>query len=291
MAPASTREAQLLKIAIETGAGEADYREFLKRAMLIGNRSGSVKGRPNLAAFSRKAGFTSRSFILEVLDGRRRLTAKSYPKVVKALALPPKLKTYFQLLVAREEADLNIESLTAEQIELRLQALRGKFLLQAEGLEGEDKAAQAIFRSRDMLDCYAALGNRERGVELGEIVNKTGLPLETCQKVLAHFVAQTVVVEKNGRFYSRNPHYIFKGLGANVGVKDCYLQSLAELRRKANGGFDQPDRAFFQSIFSVDRRKLPALKQKLWDVLNEFVESNENDEGDQIGKLVVGFYS
>ena len=279
-----TREEKFLTAALES----VDYRTFMVKAFAAGIREGA---KFNFAALSRKAGFSSRGFISEIIDGRRRLTAASYPKILKALALPKGLKTYFELLVAREEEELNPKGFERKEIDARLEQQRAQFRSRLAAQEETLKAADVLSRGRHMLDCFAALGSPETGATLEEVVSKTGLAADTCARVLAHFAQQTVAVERGGRYYSSNPHLIFSGLGDRHGAKSCYLETLGELKRKADADFKARDRAFIQSVFSVDRHKLPELKARLSEVIDEFVQESVNDDGDCVSKLLVGLYS
>ncbi len=278
------KEERLVRAALEA----KDYRGFIAGAILATAKPG---GKPNIAAISRKAGFSSRSFIGDVIDGRRRLSPASYPKLVKALGLPVKVKNYFHLLVAQEEKELNHEGLKQDQIEAKLQELRHRLGSVLENKIKEDKARDVICKGRDMLDCYAALGDPEIGATAEEIAKKTDLPLSTVEVVLRNFVAREVVTQRDGRYASSNAMLFFKDLGANEGAKACFLQSIDEMKRKANAGFTQRDRAFYQFVFSVDSARMPELKQRLWELLQEFMETHENTKGDKVAKLILGLYN
>src|SRR5262245_16374422 len=77
-----------------------DYRGFLKA--VIAARAGQ-SGRVNYSALSRRAGFSSRGYLKEVLDGKKRVVPGSLPKFVKLFRLNRNLTTLFTILVALEE--------------------------------------------------------------------------------------------------------------------------------------------------------------------------------------------
>jgi hypothetical protein len=276
-------EADLLNAAIQAES----YREFLARVLEL---KSTAEGRSNLAAFSRRAGFSSRSFVHEVLDGRRRLTAKSYPKVERALALPPRIRSHFKLLVSLEENDLNLERLNQEQIRAKLALHRHRFLTELEAKRNQAQFVEFVIRGRELLDCFAALGESNVGATLEEVMSRTGHTTMICQNVLTHFVRNKVAELKGERYIARNPMLIFNGLGRNLGAKECYLQTIGEIKRKATASFHGEDRAFYQAVISIDRHKMPALKQRLWDVFNEFVQESETETGNAVAKFLVGFY-
>jgi uncharacterized protein (TIGR02147 family) len=241
----------------------------------------------NMAALSRKAGFSSRSFIGDVIEGRRRLSPSSYPKLARALSLHARLRSYFHLLVVRDEPDLNFEQLDRLSIELRLKELRARLKNDLETALNKNKKAEALLKARDMMDCYAALGN---GATIEEVASRTGLSLNYVKFVLEHFLSNSTARFENGKYVVDNAVVFFNDLGSSQNAKACYLQTINELKRKADSGFHNVDRAFSQFVFTVDSSKMPELKKKLWELMKEFTESSEVHDGDRIAKLAIGFY-
>jgi hypothetical protein len=58
----------------------------------------------------------------------------------------------------------------------------------------------------------------------------------------------------------------------------------------ARRDFTTEEHLFFTSAFSVPRRRMPALRRALQDLILEFVDDSETPDGDSIAKLVLGFY-
>ena len=272
-------EARILRAALDS----TNYREFIWNVATAQSRV----GKPNISALSRKAGFSSRSFIGDVVDGRRRLSPSSYPMLARALSLPARLRAYFHLLVIRDEPDLNFEQVDSLCLEIRLKELRLRLQSDLETVRNKDKKAEALLKARDMMDCYAALGS---GATLPEVAKRTGLSETYVAYVLEHFVGNSTAKKDGDRYVVDNPVVFFDDLGKNQNAKICYLQTLNELKRKADAGFHAADCAFSQFVFSVAPTQMPEFKRKLWDLMREFVESAESPDGDRIAKLAVGFY-
>lgn len=262
-----------------------DYRSFLSEVFSLAEKNDP---RFSYAAFSRKAGFTSRGFVKEVVTGRKRMTAYAFPRFVKALGLPTQVKTYFNYLVALEEDELNSDGLTADQIQIRLQQLRAKFKMHLESLNSD--SAKSLFKSHQVLEVVSVLGNQQLGLSFDQIARRTRLNPQICAEVLKRLLLDDIAVEKNGRYFSKNPHFVFQGLGKNQGFKEVFLETLMNLRRKVTTSFDSREDLFFQSYFSVEKQRMPELKKRMRDLLQEFVQENENDDGDSVAKLTVGLF-
>ena len=268
----------------EAAVGAACYREFLKGtfgAIAETSRAGKF----NYAAFARKAGFTSRGFAQEVLSGRKRLTTQSYPKFVKALALPVMLKPYFSLLVAKEEPELNGDGLTETQIEENLKKLKERIKAELKLANREGTVAQVMFRHNHLLSIYSVLA---KGATLEEISRRTSIHPATVERVLEHLVVQQVVEERSGRYHSVNPLLVFKGLPGDHPVRSTFLDTVEEMKKRATSQFEQ--HLFLHAYFSVDRARLPELKKRLWDLMTEFVDQNGNDDGDGVAKMVLSLF-
>ncbi|MES2857261.1 MAG: hypothetical protein V4692_15435 [Bdellovibrionota bacterium] len=278
-------DAKVIRAALESDC----YRSFITNVIAASSKEGK---RPNIAAVSRKAGFSSRSFIGDVIDGRRRLSASSYPKLARALPLAASLKTYFHLLVIKEEDELNLEKLKSSEIDRKIEELKSKLRSRIE--QDTNENSNILLKGRDLMECHAALGNSKTGASLEDVCRKTELPNEVCFEVLKCLVDQKIAEKRSvdgiDRYFVINQLVFHKGLGGDSEVKRSYAHSVDELKRKSAAQFKSDERAFFHFVMSVDRKKMPELKLRLWDVMQEFMESSENTDGDAIAKLVVGLY-
>lgn len=280
------REKALSNIALES----SDYRAFLS-ATLDALASTQKRGKFSQAAFARKAGFKSRGFTQEVISGRKRITSQSFPKFTKALQLPRHAGAVFKLLVLRDEPDFNEENLSKETIERELGEARDRLRSDLAIDEGGEALSKSLHGHRHVLAVYAVLGNRERGASFDDIVRRTGLQPALCRRVLEHLVSQNLAREKGDRFVSINSHLVFQGLGGDHPAKNAYLETVSDLHKSAASDFSDPEKVFVQSYFSIDPRRLPELKKRLWSVVLDFVDEFDHDDGERVGKLVVGFFS
>ena len=46
-----------------------------------------------------------------------------------------------------------------------------------------------------------------------------------------------------------------------------------------------------QSYFSVDKKRLPELKERMRKLLQEFIQSAENDDGDTVAKIHLALFN
>jgi uncharacterized protein (TIGR02147 family) len=100
-----------------------DYREFLKDYL----EKTRIRNRPvNLADLARKAQFSSRSFVSDVLRGKRRITPSSLPRFKQALGLTGAWAQYFELLVMLSENDCRPARQTDEKTCEKIDAVRKK---------------------------------------------------------------------------------------------------------------------------------------------------------------------
>ncbi len=276
------KEKRLLVAALATD----DYRSCLKAIFALSARS----GRPNYSALTRKAGFSSRGFIADVVEGRRRLTPHSFPKMLKAVGSSGLLRQYLTRLVQLEEPELNHDALTFEQLQIKLKELRAKIQAKLALVEKVNVASE-LFRSQQILLVYASLGSSEPGTAVDEVSTRSGLLPTICESILEHLIRQGVVVSAAGRFRTTESTLLFEGLGDDHGFKASYLETLTELKRKASTRFNAQDQLFFQCFFSVNQHQLPELKRRMRDLAGEFVEENKAEGGDAVGRLLIGLYS
>jgi len=91
----------IMKEIIEKIFEYDNYRAFLKDYFSLMKKK---KAFFTLKYFAKKAGFNSASFCMYVIDGRRNLSYKSIPKMIKGLELRGKRATYFENLVLMNQA-------------------------------------------------------------------------------------------------------------------------------------------------------------------------------------------
>lgn len=83
--------------------------------------------------FANKAGFKSKSFLKLVIDGRKNLTGDSLAKMAKAIGLGPKAFSYFEDLVAFNQADsLKLRNLLFEKLMAYNSRNPGRLILQGQ---------------------------------------------------------------------------------------------------------------------------------------------------------------
>lgn len=263
-----------------------NYREFLAAALKT-----AAKGqRPmSYAEFSRRAGFASRSYPADVLKGNRRITPATLPQFAKGLRLKGLWKEYFALLVAQEEADVNIDRLSSSVIQQKLERLRER-ISTADATRAASATPAKFYERRGWLEVYAALGKVDRGATLSEIETRTGFSNEKCQKILSAMAMAGVVQPQSERFLPCSRHVIFAQLGGETFFQQHFLDLLRDMESAARSeGFQSKENLFFTSVFSVRKKRVLELRERLRDLLLEFADTSEEAEGDGIAKICLGF--
>ena len=263
----------------------SNYRQFIQLRLGEGQR------RVNYAALSRRAGFLSRSYPRDVVNGGRRITASSLAQFSEGLQLRGDLRTYFETLVAIEEPDAAPQlSRKTNRPELKNRLLKIKSRLLRKRIEKKDAAD--MFRTyRRWLEIYAALGTLENGESLIEVSKKIKIPEKLCKEVLAHMTSQGFVRydESVDRYFATQSHLVIPDMGGSSFVKQYFVESLSQVNQWANVGFDSSDRLFWNSVFSIDSKKAAEFKTQLRDLLIRFADQAESPQGDSVARVLVGF--
>jgi hypothetical protein len=206
------------------------------------------------------------------------------------LGLPFQLRKYFALLVMRDEAEFNDQNLSREEIEAKLAAvkerIRGQVAFESESSDGQGPH-QEIFKATQFLSVYAVLGCRN-GSDIDDVVRKTGLHPAVCRGVLHHLVQSKLVTEKAGRYKSVHSHLVAQHLPGDHEFKTAYLETVEHLKKRATADFDSAESLYIHSYFSIDRKRLPEFKKRLWSLVLEYIDSCDDDEGDAVYRLLVG---
>jgi uncharacterized protein (TIGR02147 family) len=263
------------------------YREFLKLAL---KDSTHGKSQLTVAELSRRAGFSSRSYPADVMNGHRRVTLSSLPGFIRGLNLKGDQRILFCLLVSKEEPDVNVDGLTPKQIDKRLMKVR--YRLHNRFSNPTSSKPKALYQLQSCLEVYAALGTLKDGACLQEIRTRTRLSARDCEEALAHlekFQVIRVDVALERYYPLENEHLIFETIKSNTPFQQHYLSMLSYFIKRASVDFDGNDRLFFSSTFSIRKERAPEFKRELRELVLRFIDNSEDPLGDSIAKMIVGF--
>lgn len=258
-----------------------DYRAFLLEAL---NILGHGKGRINYAAFSRKAGFASRSFPRDVIVGKRRMTLAALPKFIRGLNLRGDLRIYFQTLVLLQETDLNQSGISKRELEGKLARIRASSEFKTNSNGG------ALFvRYRRWQEVFAALGDLQTGASLLEIEKRTCFPQSECLTLLRQMIQEGLVHydPQNERYRALKWHFNFEGLGPDQHFKQHMKYRMSQASQALETKLSSDEYLFFNSVWSIEKRRLPEFKAELRNLLLQFVESTEKSDGDELNHILV----
>ncbi len=252
------------------------YRDFLNIV---------VEGAGGTAAFSRRAGFTSRSFLSEVLRGNRRLSHASYEKVVRAVKVPGPYKRLFKLLLAIEEPDvLSLQG--TRDLNERIAELR-KYLLNP----AQQNDFKNVISAPNVPVVYAALGSSEKGASVQEICQRTKLGVKEIASVLEQLVKRNVITQKRDRYFTSCGDMDLEDLGGEEGFRQSYAQTADVLKNLALNAKPSNDNLFYYTAFPIDKRDLSKFKKELQEILLAHIERYQSETGDQVVRLNTGFFS
>ncbi len=173
-----------------------DYRKFLK--ILI---ESSANTRGEQAKLSRKAGFSSRSYLSELLAGKKGLSRDSASRLKNGLQLSKFWGNYFDCLVWLEHPELCPRNITLEQIKSKITQLRSDIKNLSENNKIEKTVAEHLHRPQ-VFQVYAALGSETKGASLKEIGERTGLQNPLIEKTLEQLLKSQAVRQLKDRYYA-----------------------------------------------------------------------------------------
>lgn len=264
------------------------YQEFLRVAFACLKQKNRHL---SYASIARRAGLSARSYVREIIMGKKPPTTKVFPSLSVGLQLSSETSLYLQLLLALEKPEFNSKKWSRADIERRLEKIRTSARKKSESNRLRSKNP-AIFEVKHWPLLFAALGSCEEGASVAEISRRTGLSAKICSESLARMQDHEVVrfVQEKERYFPEKQHVIFQFFSDPQRVQDLYVSDLRKLQARALQQFKRDDHLFFDSSFSVPKARLPALKKALWDTLLQFADENEVANGDAVVTLVSGLF-
>lgn len=268
--------------ALEQALGAKDWRQFLTRYVDGAQKAGASL---NWSRLGRAAGFTSRSYLSEMISGKKRMNPISLRKISGALRLTGPSRLFFEIIASADEASNDTP------LPLKAESLRKKALARL-ALNGgtAERRRDSLFHSRDAMLVLASLGSTESGATIQEIISRSKLSSNACTRALERATAAGLARKSGERYYVNFHDLVVHDQGRRPDFKSVYMESLRDAQTQASEQFERQDALFYQMMMPVRAADMPRLRQRLREALDEFTEAAGNEQGDSVSRLTLAFY-
>ncbi len=259
-----------------------NYREFLSACL-----AKTAKGNYGTQAhISRKAGFASRSYLSEVITGRKGLSRDAMLRLKLALDLPSPLAQMFETLVFLSHPQLQMEPLKASELEKQLNLIRRQ--IRTEGFRGA--IAKPFLKQPEVFQVYAALGTETRGASLAEIKFRTRLPESFIQTALKLLIDGGAVRSKLTRYFAiTDKADLFASENAEE-VAAMVRQVCGNIQKNSQQIVSEPGNLNVYSAFSIRRSQIPKFKKRLREALEKVMDEFQDDSGESIQQVFISSF-
>lgn len=264
-----------------------NYRKFLRGFFV--DTVPRARPRPiSYQEFAVRAGFASKSFLNDVIAGKKRLTPSSVGKTAVGLGLNAKWTEYLECLVACEEPAFHSSQHSHEYFLNRLKRKRDRLnrLKNAKTVSGPHSLT--VFLDPDFPEVYAALGEVAAGERLEVIAARANITAPRVEKILSKMEKAGFV--KRG---SEQKYFPIAGaleadnLRSSDVFKNDFFRSLDKARRRFSTQADSNSALFMSQTVSVSQARLPKLRARLAELIVEFADSAEAANGDAVAEICV----
>lgn len=239
--------------------------------------------RIGFAQLARRMGFSSRSFVRQLVLGQRRLNLTNYKQVASGFKLNAEATRYLGLLI---ESECEKNTSIRKKLPTELKHTREKLSKSLSKNVKSVKQNHVIGYEKWPL-IYAALGSQEKGRSLSDIIKLTGEPHSVCDEILEKLVVNGLARKCSfTSVYFPSDDIIHLGeLGHDKIFQRFFRENLNRNLIRLEREFNHPMSLFYSSAFSVKKADLPDLTKALQDVLEKYMVENETAEGDEIAVL------
>lgn len=214
----------------------------------------------------------SKSLIVGIFQGKKILTSKTLPPLLKALNLPSLLELYLKQLVT-DPSDTN-----------SLDRFRSYFLDSLEPSRDYDRSVS----DPDFPILYAALSDKQ-GSSAEELALKTGWSLERVRFVLHELQLKKFVVLVTEERWKGTKLFLSTIAKNQKGWLPAFFQSsMFEHQKKSSQDFFSDNHLSFVLSYCINQSDFKAMNEELKLATSSIVQKYHNDEGDKIVRLIVG---
>lgn len=243
------------------------------------------------AFLAKQCQFGSKSFIKEVIDGKKNLSLESSRKITQGLAFPNTWADYFSNLVLIDSKVSLQDSLKIQKELDRLKVrLAEKIKSETTNTRNAGLNSSALFQMSQWPHVYAALGSEKSGASLQEITSRTGIDSLPAEAILEFLEKEKMVLKKDRRYFALQNTAFFADLGKSALFKKYFLQSLQSVYKKASQDFGSSDSLFYTMSYSVNSNKLPKFRKDLAELLDKYTSDVEDPNGNRVAVLNCGMH-
>lgn len=282
---------KLLPGDLEKISGVASSKELIGLFVTKGALSFTI----SYAELSRRAGFKARSFPREVVKGDRSVNLKNIEQFAEGLRLNRELKSLLTTLVQIESTEVPEK---IAKLQETLQRLRRK-IRSPKQIANPAIPKQALpvkldrwVKETAFAKVYAALGEAEVGATVDEIQSRTGLSLSDVGHAL-RILEKWEVLQFNassGRYLPMHLHVLLSAHSSEEIFRACFQDAVSRMQTAFPEKAQSKEDLFFASTFSVRKSNMPELRQRMKELLSEFVEESETALGDDVVTLAAGLF-
>ncbi len=265
-----------------------DYRTFLRSFFHEENSPYKL----SYQAFANRAGYSSKSYLSEILSGKKTLSFSSTEKFCKGLGLNKALSDFFKNLVLmdlkrRSYLEKEINELKKKNYEIELKILSSFNKID---VLNSKTTLHTIMLQENFPGVYASLGTPQEGSTLEEIAARTCLSKSTVRNILTAMEEVKIVAKRDeDRFYALTNSLDFDFLNSNEYFKRNFIRSSERAIKRLSSQIEDQNSLFMTQTFSVDSKNLPKLKEALKEFIHNFSNESENSNGNKISEICISF--
>lgn len=259
-----------------------DFKTFLFEALKYYFRK---KERVNISEFSRKAGFSSRSYLTEVLIGKKGLSKDALRKIRNTLKVPKEISKIGECLAFLDFPELRPRNITDFLLKTQLKNSRSAFIKRLE-LDLNKEIKSKVTSSTSLYLVFASVGSVEEGAALEDIGFRCKLSNQTIDKNLKVLKEAGIVIEKSKRFYPVSDQIDFFDMKSSDGLAELIKRACNNLSDNAKEVIENLDNLTFYTAFSVDTVQVPELRRKLKEAIYTVLDDFQNDDGNTVRQIL-----
>lgn len=274
---------RLSKEDVECLASCGTSREFIRIMMDLKSRHNQPL---TYARLSRLAGIASRSYIRDVITGKKRLNLKLVAMLSKAFGLTGDLRNYFEALAECEEEACRVSGRSPAQIARNLENARKRLCQRDKGATINDRA----FGIEHLPIIYAALGDIRVGASISDISRRTGINTSRILPILEKMAEMQLIRANANRYFATENHISISGLTESEVFRRHFISCAENAVVSVKQKMSSEEALFFSSSFSVRSDKLSDLKADLRSLLLKYVDLSEDCSGDKVVSLTCAMH-
>jgi len=244
----------------------------------------------SLAQICERSGISSKGYLSDVLNNKKGLSFEAGRRLSRGLKLNSNLTKYLDLLILTAESRSMKDRNEIARNEELLARQRKKLRYRRKSIRVESKSQTPEAEQRIVFQTFAGIGDSIRGSSFAQVMKRTQLTGREVQKAIVLLLKCGHVQKIDDRYIAKSDGVDLEGLAFSPDFKRLFAEEAIHIANQSKALLQNKENLCLYGAFTCRKDRRQEFKEKLRDLLFDFMDEADSSDGEKIANLFCAFY-